>query len=218
MIKLFDIFIEYRIKDNVLNTSYKTNKTFEVATSKDIVINNIKELSEEKFEIEILSVSESPHEIIEFNKWLTINSNTPDNIYKENFYMHIKFATMISKLFKENKIFIINTHISRGIKLPVYHVETKNYTLIMQYGFYDYIVSVSTNKNEKINCKFPLKINGELIFNEFQSVFHTYAEGIPLEFIYPSYSKNNGKFTAELKNDYDLYVFLTSLNNYFDNQ
>lgn len=95
---------------------------------------------------------------------------------------------------------VIATHISKSQWLPVYELRAPGLVVIMRCNFYDWKVTVRSDR--EITCDF-----GDL-FDPDARVMSYYCEGFRPEWVKEPYSRNCYEFTAELKDKYDLDVFL----------
>lgn len=105
--------------------------------------------------------------------------------------------------------FVISTHISKSIVLPVYFMVWNGFNFIMRDNFYDWKVSVASPNHIDIDFeKYQL-------FNPKERIHHVYCEGFAQEWIYGPYDKNSGKFTISIQNNYELYCFFKILTRNF---
>jgi hypothetical protein len=91
--------------------------------------------------------------------------------------------------------------VSKSITLPVYKIEIYGVIFILRNNFYNWMLSVESNK--------PVVIpNGFDFGDTTEQVLSCYCEGFEKEWVYQPYSENNKKFTICIHNDYELYCFL----------
>ena len=101
--------------------------------------------------------------------------------------------------------FVISTHTSKSIQLPVYGFTMKNgIKVMMRENFYGWCVSVEIPTKAKVRLKLPEDvIEGK-----------GYFEGFKNEWIHQQYSPNNPlqkKFSFDINSDYDLYMVMYHL-------
>lgn len=102
----------------------------------------------------------------------------------------------------ENSVFVISTHISKSVKLPVFHFVHPDggLELVMRNNFYDWKVSVISST--------PVKDNFYGLFDSKLKVDAVYCEGFDRAWVFDSYEQNQHQFTIELDNDNILFTFL----------
>lgn len=119
------------------------------------------------------------------------------------------FSDEHSAIFESFVPYVIGTHYSKSVLLPVMEMDLSKIGLkiVLRYNFYDWCISVES-ENE-INCDFM-----GLITNQ-----KGYFEGFPKDRIYDIYSSQNNKnFSVVLNNEYEVYVFMFLLRNYVTNK
>jgi hypothetical protein len=107
------------------------------------------------------------------------------------------------------KILVINTHVSKSIKLPVFYIDLKEWyglELILRYNFFDWKVTVKSDFD--IDCDFMD------LFTENESINYLYCEGMENE-VYGMFKENNKEFTVEISDQFKLFNFLWILKNSF---
>lgn len=103
---------------------------------------------------------------------------------------------------------IVGSHNSKSIELPVIKINYKGAEIIFRYNFYDYEVSVISEK--ELNLP-------EGLFDFDTKYF--YFQGFPEEYkINVSYSKSKNKFAVIINPpcDYNFYTFMFLLKNELD--
>lgn len=148
-------------------------------------------------------------------EWANAHVPGENMIYKDAYWDQILFVrdripSIFAKDFGEfeniqKNINVVSTHTSKSITLPVYNVYLKDLgvTLIMRNNFYDWKISVVSEKE--------LAIDFMELFDEKQKITEMYCEGFKSQWVYPSYEENKQNFTIELSNDYELFTFLWTL-------
>lgn len=158
-------------------------------------------------------------DIMPIQEWAVENEPSKDMLWYKGYWDQICFIRdqigniLFSGDWKKakNEITIVNTHVSKSIKLPVYHINLENkygIELIMRYNFYDWKVSVKSLK--------AISTNFMNLFDEGGKVSYLYCEGFQTENVYDSYKNNKNKFTVELYDNYQLYTFIWILKNYLE--
>ena len=156
----------------------------------------------------------SDHLPIPLVTWCRVNEPDTNLLYKDRFGPQISFVSDIihPMFFKtahellDNPILVISTHHSKSVVLPVYQIKTCFATFTLRNNFYDWKLSVDS--------VIPLYFDIMDLFDEKAEIPEVYCEGFPTELVYSSFSKNNRRFTCELKTNYDLYTFFYLLRNY----
>lgn len=109
------------------------------------------------------------------------------------------------KIIKNFKPYVINTHMSKSVRLPVMEMDLSKLgvKVILRDNFYDWCISVESEKD--INCDFMgLTANS-----------HGYFEGFPKDRIYDDYSETNRRnFSFCLEDNYQVYTFMFLLRNF----
>lgn len=121
------------------------------------------------------------------------------------------FSEQRSKIYETFHPFVISSHTSKSVKLPVFELDLERIGLkiILRDNFYDWCISVES-ENE-VDCDFIGIINPK---------DKGYFEGFPKERIYePYYAKTNNKnFSVVLRDEYDVYMFMYILRNWAINK
>lgn len=142
--------------------------------------------------------------------WVRDNAPNEAMFYERNFWEQIIFIrNTITPLFYDkykdielNPIKVINTHISKSIKLPVYYIPLNKYKvkLILRNNFHDWKVSISSY--------YKITSNFNNIFNENKKINSIYCEGFKDNQVFDNYKSNQCNFTVEIDNNYKLYTFM----------
>jgi len=101
----------------------------------------------------------------------------------------------------KNSIWVISTHHSKSVKLPVFRLKhpTKGIELVMRNNFYDWKVTVVSDE--------PIVDNFYDLFNKTEKIDAVYCEGFDAAWVFGPYAKNQQQFTIEIGNDYALFTF-----------
>jgi len=102
----------------------------------------------------------------------------------------------------ENSIWVISTHRSKSVELPVFHLKhpTRGLELVMRCNFYNWKVSVISDE--------PIVDNFYDLFNKTDKIDAVYCEGFDPAWIFAPYAENQQQFTLEVGGDFNLYTFL----------
>lgn len=152
------------------------------------------------------------------------NANKPDeNLnYKGGYWSQIMFvrdrlAPLVSiglsfEEFQDKAAFVISTHRSKSVTLPVYLLEPpgKGIKFVLRDNFYNWKVSVISER--------PVKVDPLMLFQadppddpswSGDVLASCYFEGFPGDLIFGYYNQSDKKqFSVEIGGDYDLYVFI----------
>lgn len=153
-------------------------------------------------------------------EWAVENEPSKNMIFYQGYWEQILFVrdiiprVILSNLsFEEarNCLKVISTHTSKSIKLPVYEITIPehNITIILRYNFYDWKISVVSEKD--------IELDFMSLFDEEEEIAHLYCEGFPRELVFSSYSHNKKQFTFEVRGKYKLHTFLWLLKHYLEN-
>lgn len=107
----------------------------------------------------------------------------------------------------KNSIWVISTHSSKSVKLPVFHLKhpTKGLELVMRNNFYDWKITVISDE--------PIVDNFYDLFNKTEKIDAVYCEGFDPSWVFGPYAENQRQFTIETSNDYALFTFFWLLKN-----
>lgn len=134
-----------------------------------------------------------------------IDKTSKDLIYRNAGINQIRFIEHFCKKFSILKnCFIVNEHTSKSVALPVYKIEYSGYTIYMRNNFYNWILTIESNKE--------LNLPEILIKNKSELYC---IEGFMKEWHYKPYEKGCKKCSIELYDNNDLYVILFNL--FFNN-
>lgn len=161
------------------------------------VIKNIRNFYESKLLVE-------PIDIV---SWMRVNEPKDNLIYKPQMYEQINFMTCnIKELLgiDMRDIKVVSVHESKSIKLPVYFIQTKDYSFMLRCNFYDWNVSVK--------CAKPLELIGFPTF-DIEGKDHCYFQGFPSSWKFRPYVENNRQFSFCVEDNYKLYVFFYMIAN-----
>ena len=98
----------------------------------------------------------------------------------------------------DKAICVVGSHTSKSIKLPVYHLMWFGVEITMRANFYNWKVSVKSDRPILISKGFHL-------FDRANKESLCYCEGFTEEQLFGSYDENNQQFTVSINDKYDLY-------------
>lgn len=202
-------------------------QTFVASNEEKIVQQLINDHKKEELEIVIKDVEKLEHSISKLQEWAITNEPKKEMIYYKGYWDQIIFirdripsllarsvpnvySNKGHKLYDEIKesLSVINTHMSKSILLPVYYTECKNTKIILRDNFYNWKVSVISD--------IPVEHNFNGLIDEDETINPIYCEGFPEELVFGRYKNNDGKFTVEIGDNYNLYTFLFGLKCWID--
>jgi len=149
---------------------------------------------------------------IQLQEWFMENKPDEKLIYKDGLSRQVLFIRDIipgifARSYEEytgikNSIFVISTHTSKSVKLPVYELSWNDCRFIMRYNFYDWKVTA------RLPYKFKeIEIEFMKLFDPKAEVHKVYCEGFRDDWVKPPYGKNTREFTCELHNNYVIHTF-----------
>ena len=160
----------------------------------------------------------SKHLPVDVTAWLRANTPNESSVYSGALGEQVEFIRdIIGHLLRpdyedwyKKPPLVISTHCSKSIVLPVYQINLEKYGIefVLRYNFYDWKVSVKSEK--------ALNFNFMELFDPEGEYSKSDCEGFPEHKIYGSYKKNHYQFTIEIETNYDLYTFFFLLKNYLD--
>lgn len=95
---------------------------------------------------------------------------------------------------------VISTHSSKSVPLPVYLIEVPGLRLVMRNNFYDWKVSVESDR--------PVEDVFHGLVRHGEEIHKVYCEGFQSEWVYGPYTPGAQKFTVSLGGDHELWAFL----------
>ena len=109
--------------------------------------------------------------------------------------------------------FVISSHTSKSIHLPVYGFTMRNgVKVIARYNFYDWKLSIELPTVLPQNCYIPNEIfQGD----QKKKINSCYLEGFKESWSYGPFKRTAKKFTVEIGHKYNVYMLLYILNKTF---
>ena len=142
--------------------------------------------------------------------WLVENEPGEEMLYREIWWKNnIFIRDRLLSLFDSEEAEIIGTHRSKGIVCPVIKAVYKGVEIVLQYNFYDWQIMIKSSTELKLLNLDLYKADGEYL----------YYQGIPEEYRFKKYSKENSKeFAIDIYGDrLDVWAFAISLKLAIDN-
>lgn len=152
--------------------------------------------------------------------WSRANEPDKNLIYERGFWDQVLFIRdNINSIFYEtydeymsNPVLVINTHVSKSVKLPVYEINVEKYGLkiLLVNDFYEWSVSVISD--------IPLNIDVKGLFDINKKIYSVYCKGFKEENVLDSFKENKQQFTFQTSDNYKLYTLLYLINDYLKNK
>ena len=136
--------------------------------------------------------------------WIVENEPGKDMLYREIWWKNnIFIRDRLLSLFDSEEAEIVGTHCSKGIVCPVIKAVYKGVEIVFQYNFYIWQIMIKSPTELKLPNLDLYKADGEYL----------YYQGIPEEYRFEKYSKENNKeFAISIFGDLlDVYAFAISL-------
>jgi len=135
-----------------------------------------------------------------FSDWVKENDINDEMLWKNSALDQFNFIRKLQQLFDSETVEVISTHMSKSINLPVYKLSRHDLGLniYLRHNFYDWKISVKSEKE--------LSIDFIDLFNIDRPVENLFFEGFPKELIFNNYSKNKKSFSAEIYDEYKVYM------------
>lgn len=112
--------------------------------------------------------------------------------------------TLCRSLLCNTTCWVVSTHNSKSIQLPVYEFEFNGVTVTMRENFYGWVVSLSSSK--------PVTIDKDLIYydndEEIEGIHPCYCEGFEEDWAYSSYTDCCHECTFRVDDNYRLWTLM----------
>jgi len=153
---------------------------------------------------------------VNLTEWVEDNIPEYEMLYKNAFMDQLHFLEFRIKdmlLYgykirdKYDNIVVISEHTSKSIKLPVVKIQTIDFNIIIRANFYDWKISIESK--EPINIDFKKY----KLFDTSEKINPAYCEGFKDEWVYDCFDNNKSKFTLEISDHYNVWVFFYLLKN-----
>ena len=136
--------------------------------------------------------------------WIVENEPGKDMLYREVWWKNNMFIRdRLLSLFDSEEVEIVGTHRSKSIVCPVIKAVYKGVEIVFQYNFYVWQIMIKSPVELKLLNLDLYKADGEYL----------YYQGIPEEYRFEKYSKENSKeFAIDIYGDQlHVYAFAISL-------
>ena len=136
--------------------------------------------------------------------WIVENEPGKDMLYREVWWKNNMFIRdRLLSLFDSEGAEIVGTHRSKSIVCPVIKAVYKRVEIVLQYNFYNWQIMIKSPVELKLLNLDLYKADGDYL----------YYQGIPEEYRFEKYSKENNKeFAISIFGDLlDVYAFAISL-------
>ena len=142
--------------------------------------------------------------------WFIENEPSEDMLYRREWWdNNIFIRDRLLSLFDSEEAEIVGTHRSKSIVCPVIKAVYNGVEIVFQYNFYDWQIMIKSPVELKLLNLDLYKADGDYL----------YYHGIPEEYRFEKYSKENDKeFAIDIYGDkLDVYAFAVSLKLAIDN-
>lgn len=107
-------------------------------------------------------------------------------------------------------VFVVSTHTSKSIKLPVYRFKLKNDILVTaRDNFYGWVVSIKS--------PYPIDLPDDLVHGDGRNkedIREVYCEGFKSDWVYPYVKKSARLSTFRVNGEYEMWALMRELNKY----
>ncbi len=128
------------------------------------------------------------HLPVDVTAWMRVNNPDEKLIYAKGLGNQVHFVcdvlcSLLRSTYEEwrdNPPWVISTHYSKSVKLPVYQIDLEKYgiEMVLRYNFYDWKISVKSDM--------PLDFDFMGLFNPTEEISYLYCEGFPMDKVYGS--------------------------------
>lgn len=143
-------------------------------------------------------------------KWFVENQPGDEMKYKRSWWDNNVFIRdRLLDLFNSKEAEVVGTHYSKSIKCPVIKTGYKGVEIIWQYNFYDWQVMIKSTEELELTNLDLYRADGTYFF----------YQGIPEEYKFQPYSKNNKKqFAIDVSSNdlLDVWAFALELRKAID--
>ena len=143
-------------------------------------------------------------------KWFNLNEPEDTYVYKKTWWKNNMFIRdeIVDRLFSDKQAEIVGTHYSKSILCPVIKTYYKGVEILWQYNFYNWQIMVKSDKDLELKDLDYVGANANYFF----------YQGIPTEYQFKPYSKDNKKEFAisTHSNLYDVFAFAVELKKAID--
>lgn len=191
----------------LLDDMKKYNKSFKeenyVKMNKKDILKEFSEYYDKNLPVDLLT-------------WSRANEPDKTMLYEQAFWNQVLFVRdNLTSIFYENfnermanPVLVVNTHVSKSIKLPVYELNIAKYGLkiTLVNNFYEWSVSINSTKE--------LDMNFTNLFDTDKEINPIYCDGLSNEQVYSSFNNNKKQFTFKIVDDYRLFTIIYFIKDY----
>lgn len=143
-------------------------------------------------------------------KWFNLNEPEDTYVYKKTWWKNNMFIRdeIVNRLFNDKQAEVVGTHFSKSVECPVIKTYYKNVEILWQYNFYNWQIMVKSNKDLELTDLDYIGANADYFF----------YQGIPTEYQFKPYSKDNKKEFAisTVFSKYCVFAFAVELKKAID--
>ena len=143
-------------------------------------------------------------------KWFNLNEPEDTYVYKKTWWKNNMFIRdeLVYRLFNDGQAEIVGTHFSKSIECPVIKTYYKGVEILWQYNFYNWQIMVKSDKDLELKDLDYVGANADYFF----------YQGIPTEYQFKPYSKDNKKEFAisTVFSKYCVFAFAVELKKAID--
>lgn len=146
-------------------------------------------------------------EILEYMRTNEINK---DLIFRDSALSQMRFVRdeVCRYLLNKTPCYVVSTHYSKSIQLPVYEFDFNGITVTMRENFYGWVVSLNSTK--------PITFDKDLIYydikEDIEGIYPCYCEGFDEKWVYPAYLEGCHQCTFRVFDKYRLWTLIYLLN------
>ena len=143
-------------------------------------------------------------------KWFNLNEPEDTYVYKKTWWKNNMFIRdeIVNRLFNDKQAEVVGTHFSKSIECPIIKTYYKGVEVLWQYNFYNWQIMVKSNKDLELTDLDYIGANADYFF----------YQGIPTEYQFKPYSKDNKKEFAisTVFSKYCVFAFAVELKKAID--
>lgn len=142
--------------------------------------------------------------------WFNSHEPSEKMTYEKYWWRNNTFIRdeIVDRFFNSKDAKVVGTHYSKSIECPVIKAYYKDVEVLWQYNFHNWQIMVKSNKDLELNDLELIEANGN----------YFYYQGIPNEYQFKPYDKNNKKEFAICTNSntYTVFAFAVELRKAID--
>ena len=143
-------------------------------------------------------------------QWVNDNNPSPKLSYGKGWWDYVGFLYHLDDLYGRNRTTIVSTYEMRTpppeetLHMPVARLETKRAAFTMKTIFDGYDKDWTVSVIRDGGMRSPLYG----LIDEHEELTAAAVDGFAPEWVFPSYAKSPARFTARVKNNWQLYAFI----------